>query len=71
MKSKLFHLMKKFASDKKEDEQVLITPTHIISFSRQTDTGREDNDLNREIAYELLQETPCRSRDSLRRTRSR
>ena len=57
MKSKLFHLMKKFASDKKEDEQVLITPTHIISFPGKRILVVEDNDLNREIAYELLQET--------------
>jgi two-component system sensor histidine kinase/response regulator len=57
MKSKLFHLMKKFATNKKEEEEVTIVPSIITSFPGKRILVVEDNDLNREIAYELLQET--------------
>lgn len=57
MKSKLFHLMKKFATDKKEEEQLTIVPADITSFPGKRILVVEDNELNREIAYELLQET--------------
>lgn len=57
MKSKLFHLMKKFVTDKKEEEQLTIVPADIISFPGKRILVVEDNELNREIAYELLQET--------------
>lgn len=57
MKSKLFHLMKKFATNKKEEELVTIAPSIITSFPGKRILVVEDNDLNREIAYELLQET--------------
>lgn len=57
MKSKLFHLMKKFATDKKEEEQQSIVPADITSFPGKRILVVEDNELNREIAYELLQET--------------
>lgn len=57
MKSKLFHLMKKFVTDKKEEEQLTtIIPSIITSFPDKRILVVEDNDLNREIAYELLQE---------------
>lgn len=57
MKSKLFHLMKKFATNKKEEEEVTIVPSIVASFPGKRILVVEDNDLNREIAYELLQET--------------
>ena len=57
MKSKLFHLMKKFVTDKKEEEQLTIVPADITSFPGKRILVVEDNELNREIAYELLQET--------------
>ncbi|WP_278625065.1 response regulator [Parabacteroides gordonii] len=57
MKSKLFHLMKKFVTDKKEEEQQSIVPADITSFPGKRILVVEDNELNREIAYELLQET--------------
>ena len=57
MKSKLFLLMKKFATNKKEDEEVTIVPSIVASFPGKRILVVEDNDLNREIAYELLQET--------------
>ncbi len=57
MKSKLFHLMKKFVTDKKEEEQQSIVPDDITSFPGKRILVVEDNELNREIAYELLQET--------------
>ncbi|MCD8137014.1 MAG: response regulator [Parabacteroides gordonii] len=57
MKSKLFHLMKKFVADKKEEEQLTIVPASITSFPGKRILVVEDNDLNREIAYELLKET--------------
>ena len=57
MKSKLFHLMRKFATDKKEEEQLTIVPADITSFPGKRILVVEDNELNREIAYELLQET--------------
>lgn len=57
MKSKLFHLMKKFATNKKEEELVSVVPSIITSFPGKRILVVEDNDLNREIAYELLQET--------------
>ena len=57
MKSKLFLLMKKFATNKKEEEEVTIVPSIVASFPGKRILVVEDNDLNREIAYELLQET--------------
>lgn len=57
MKSKLFHLMKKFATNKKEEEEVTIVPSTVTSFPGKRILVVEDNELNREIAYELLQET--------------
>lgn len=57
MKSKLFLLMKKFATNKKEEEKVTIVPSIVASFPGKRILVVEDNDLNREIAYELLQET--------------
>lgn len=57
MKSKLFHLMKKFATNKNEEEQATIVPRIITSFPNKRILVVEDNELNREIAYELLQET--------------
>lgn len=57
MKSKLFHLMKKFATNKKEEEQATVVPSIVSSFPDKRILVVEDNDLNREIAYELLQET--------------
>ncbi len=57
MKSKLFHLMKKFVTDKKEEEQLTIVPADTTSFPGKRILVVEDNELNREIAYELLQET--------------
>lgn len=56
MKSKLFLLMKRFATDRKEEEQT-VGPAVITSFTDKRILVVEDNDLNREIAYELLQET--------------
>ena len=57
MKSKLFLRMKKFATNKKEEEEVTIVPSIVASFPGKRILVVEDNDLNREIAYELLQET--------------
>ena len=57
MKSKLFHLMKRFVTDKKEEELLTIVPASITSFPGKRILVVEDNDLNREIAYELLKET--------------
>ena len=57
MKSKLFLLMKKFATNKKEEEEVTIVPSTVTSFPGKRILVVEDNELNREIAYELLQET--------------
>lgn len=57
MKSKLFHLMKKFATNKKEEEEITIVPSTVTSFPGKRILVVEDNELNREIAYELLQET--------------
>lgn len=57
MKSKLFLLMKKFATNKKEEEEVTIVPSIVASFPGKRILVVEDNDLNREITYELLQET--------------
>lgn len=58
MKSKLFHLMKKFATNKKdEQETTIIIPSVITSFPGKRILVVEDNELNREIAYELLKET--------------
>lgn len=57
MKSKLFHLMKKFVTNKKEEEQQIIASSGITSFPGKRILVVEDNELNREIAYELLQET--------------
>lgn len=57
MKSKLFLLMKKFATNKKEEEEITIVPSIVASFPGKRILVVEDNDLNREIAYELLQET--------------
>lgn len=57
MKSKLFLLMKKFATNKKEEEEVTIVPSIVASFPGKRILVVEDNDLNCEIAYELLQET--------------
>ena len=57
MKSKLVLLMKKFATNKKEEEEVTIVPSIVASFPGKRILVVEDNDLNREIAYELLQET--------------
>ncbi len=56
MKSKLFLLMKRFATDRKEEEQA-VGPAVITSFADKRILVVEDNDLNREIAYELLKET--------------
>lgn len=56
MKSKLFLLMKRFATDRKEEEQA-VGPVVITSFADKRILVVEDNDLNREIAYELLKET--------------
>ena len=58
MKSKLSHLMKKFATNKKdEQEATIIVPSVITSFPGKRILVVEDNELNREIAYELLKET--------------
>mgnify|MGYP002508608456 CR=1 FL=1 len=56
--------MKKFATNKKEEEEVTIVPSIVASFPGKRILVVEDNDLNREIAYELLQETRFRSRNS-------
>lgn len=56
MKSKLFLLMKRFVTDRKEEEQT-VGPAVITSFADKRILVVEDNDLNREIAYELLKET--------------
>lgn len=57
MKSKLFHLMKKFATDKKDEEKSVTAKAVVTPFIGKRILVVEDNDLNREIAYELLQET--------------
>ena len=57
MKSKLFHLMKRFATDKKEDKLNSVAPKALTTFVGKRILVVEDNDLNREIAYELLRET--------------
>ena len=49
--------MKKFATNKKEEEEVTIVPSTVTSFPGKRILVVEDNELNREIAYELLQET--------------
>ena len=49
--------MKKFATNKKEEEQATVVPSIVSSFPDKRILVVEDNDLNREIAYELLQET--------------
>lgn len=57
MKSKLFHLMKKFVTNMKDEKQDNIIPDNIITFPSKRILIVEDNELNREIAYELLKET--------------